>query len=117
MVSPNHCSSQPDGLSPPCLLPPQVFTRIGAIEKQAGGGVPTLLRTHPMSDARVTAIEAHEPEVWRPWGDSQVINFHCRGDGTPCGGWPAFCVLRYVPALRLGSDPKTPGTLQYVVKP
>jgi hypothetical protein len=41
----------------------QVFTRIGAIEKQAGGGVPTLLRTHPMSDARVTAIEAHESEV------------------------------------------------------
>lgn len=38
--------------------------RLGAMEKKMGdGNIPALLRTHPMSDARVEAIEAHEPEV------------------------------------------------------
>ena len=41
-----------------------MFTRLGAIEKASGQDwMPSMLRTHPMSDKRVRAIETHLPEV------------------------------------------------------
>ncbi len=41
-----------------------MFTRLGVIAKESGQDwMPSMLRTHPMSDKRVRAIETHLPEV------------------------------------------------------
>lgn len=48
----------------------KVFTRLGAIEERmSGANIPTLLRTHPLSDTRVAAIRTFLPEA-RRWAES-----------------------------------------------
>jgi predicted Zn-dependent protease len=43
-----------------------VFEKLGAVERAAGGAaMPKLLRTHPLSDARVAAIRRHLPAAER----------------------------------------------------
>lgn len=59
----NQCVHLFDWRLNTCVQLSQVFERLGAIEERMGGSGPTLLRTHPLSAARVTAIEAYLPKV------------------------------------------------------
>ncbi|KAI0260574.1 peptidase family M48-domain-containing protein [Gloeopeniophorella convolvens] len=43
---------------------PEMFTRLGALEKGAGGWTPTFLRTHPLSEARVKRLQGLLPDAF-----------------------------------------------------
>ena len=48
----------------------RVFTLLGAVERQAGVHVPAMLRTHPLSEARVRRVERELPAAMEIWSAS-----------------------------------------------
>ena len=51
----------------------RVFTLLGRVEADAGVHIPAMLRTHPLSEARVRRVEQELPaamELWREAGCS-----------------------------------------------